>query len=60
MEAYKTELERAFELARSGKYPDVTIVIQQLKSEGYSGNQVVGKSLRLQLALLIEKAIQNL
>jgi hypothetical protein len=58
MEIHKTELERAFELARSGIYKDVDGLIRRLKSEGYPGKQVEGKSLRMQLALLIEKAIR--
>ena len=56
MEIGKTELERAFELAQCGRHPDVTSVVRQLKAEGYIGSQIEGKSLRMQLALLIEKA----
>jgi hypothetical protein len=56
MEAYKTELERVFELARSGRHPDVNSILRLLRVEGYSGNQVVGKSLKMHLADLIEEA----
>jgi hypothetical protein len=57
MDINKFELERAFELARSGHHRDIHTLISQLKVEGYAGNQVEGKSLRMQLALLIEKSI---
>jgi hypothetical protein len=56
---HKTELERAFDLAKSGAHPDVTSVVRQLKSEGYSGSQIEGKVLKMQLALLIEDAIRT-
>ncbi len=59
MEFYKTELERAFEMARSGQHPDIASILKHLKSEGYSGHQVEGKSLKMQLALLIEQALQS-
>jgi hypothetical protein len=57
MQNNHTELERAFQLARSGNVQDVDRLIRQLKSEGYTGNHVEGKSIRLQLALLTERAI---
>ena len=56
----KTELERAFELARSGEYLNVSDLVKKLNSEGYSGYQIEGKSLKLQIALLIEKALKPL
>jgi hypothetical protein len=56
---HKTELERAFDLAKSGDQPDVASVIRQLKSEGYSGSQIEGKALKMQIALLIEDAIRT-
>ena len=49
MHSTKTTLERAFELARSGKYRDVPELRQQLKREGYEAEQVAGPALVLQL-----------
>ena len=54
MEIGKTELERAFQLAKSGRQSDVASLRRQLKAEGYSGNQIEGKSLKMQLARLIK------
>jgi hypothetical protein len=44
-----TTLERAFELARTGKYAGVSELRQQLKSEGYSPDQLTGPTLLRQL-----------
>ena len=44
-----TTLERAFELARSGKYAGVSELRQQLKTEGYSPDQLTGPTLLRQL-----------
>jgi hypothetical protein len=44
-----TTLERAFELARSGKYAGVSELRQQLKAEGYSPDQLTGPALLRQL-----------
>jgi hypothetical protein len=44
-----TALERAFDLARTGKYASVTELRVQLKAEGYSGEQLTGPKLLRQL-----------
>jgi hypothetical protein len=44
-----TTLERAFELARSGKYAGVSELRLQLKAEGYSPDQLTGPALLRQL-----------
>jgi hypothetical protein len=53
LQSNKTTLERAFELARSGKYRTIRELIQQLSSEGYSAEQVEGKQVRTQLLRLV-------
>jgi hypothetical protein len=35
-------IERAYELARSGRFDSVTAVKKQLKAEGYNANQEIG------------------
>jgi len=54
----KTALERAFELARSGKITTVAKIRQSLKSEGYSDSQLIGTALIGQLRDLIRSAIK--
>jgi hypothetical protein len=44
-----TALERAFELARSGKYQGTSEIRAQLKAEGFNANQLEGPSLLRQL-----------
>ena len=56
MEANRTSLERAFELARSGKVPSLQILQQRLTSEGYTNSQIEGPVLKKQLIAIIEKA----
>jgi hypothetical protein len=56
MEANKSCLERAFEIARSGKVPNLLYLLNQLKSEGYGHDQIYGPVLKKQLSDLIEKA----
>ena len=56
MDTNKTALERAFELARSGRCLSVSDIAHQLHSEGYSVAQLEGPLLRKQLSELIEKA----
>lgn len=53
MQSNKTTLERAFELARSGKYRTIRELIRELSSEGYSAEQVEGKQVRAQLLRLV-------
>jgi hypothetical protein len=51
-----TALERAFELARSGRCASVADIKKQLKSEGYSITQITGRVLSKQLDTLIKAA----
>jgi hypothetical protein len=57
MDQSKTTLERAFELAKSGKVASVTDLRAQLKGEGYAQQQIEGPELGRQLRSLIAKAI---
>jgi hypothetical protein len=54
-----TSLERAFELAASGRYPTVTDVCNKLGAEGYHAAQVSGPLLRKQLLAVITKVNDN-
>lgn len=56
MDPDKTTMERAFELARSGKCSDVYDLVRRLDREGYDGNQIQGPVLRKQLANMIGEA----
>jgi hypothetical protein len=49
-------LERAFQLAKSGKYATVDDIKTQLGKEGYSDSQVTGRQLTQQLRALIVAA----
>ena len=49
MHGTKTTLQRAFELARSGRFRNVPELRRQLKREGYQAEQVAGPALILQL-----------
>ena len=49
-----TALERAFELAKSGKFASVTEVKSAVSKEGYSMNQMEGPMLSKQLRALIQ------
>jgi hypothetical protein len=51
-----TVLERAFQLAKSGKCATVEAIRQQLRSEGYSLSQVTGGVLSRQLLALTHTA----
>lgn len=51
-----TAIERAFELARTGRYAGVSEIGKRLKVEGYSLGQLEGNSLRKQLRQLCEDA----
>ena len=51
-----TALERAFELASSGKCLSVMDIALSLRAEGYSVDQLEGPALKKQLLDLIEKA----
>jgi hypothetical protein len=51
-----TTMERAFHLARSGKFTTITEVLTSLDREGYSAGQIQGPLLRRQLTDLIRAA----
>lgn len=51
-----TSLERAFEMARSGKFATVADIKKQLNIEGFSASQVTGRVLSRQLKELIRAA----
>ena len=54
MDKNRTTLERAFEIASSGKCNDLAALRKHLKSEGYDPDQVAGPSLQKQLRSLME------
>ena len=51
-----TSMERAFHLARSGRFITLTEVVTTLDREGYSANQIQGPLLKRQLTDLIKAA----
>ena len=53
MDQNKTALERAFELARTGRYPTVELIRRAISAEGYFQNQLEGRDLTRQLRALI-------
>ena len=56
MEPNVTALERAFELARSGRCRTMKEIRDCLRAEGYSQNVVIGKYLSAQLGRLMLEA----
>ena len=56
METRRTPIERAFELAKSGKYRDVGEILLELKKERVSVDQIVGSTLKRQLVDIIKEA----
>jgi hypothetical protein len=56
MDERTTALERAFQLAKSGTCVSVPDLRKRLKAEGYSVNQVTGRTLNKQLVALIQSA----
>jgi hypothetical protein len=56
MELRPTELERAFQLAASGRPNSIDDIKLQLKNEHYSTAQITGKVLKKQLLALIQRA----
>ncbi len=56
MQPNKTALERAFELARSGRYPTVDQIRRAISAEGYFQTQIEGRELTRQLKALIAAA----
>jgi len=53
MDQNKTALERAFELARTGRYPTVELIRRAISAEGYFQSQIEGRELSKQLRELI-------
>ncbi|WP_055045806.1 hypothetical protein [Devosia sp. A16] len=56
MDKNKTALERAFELARSGRYPSVELIRRAVSAEGYAQTQIQGRELTRQLRSLIDSS----
>jgi hypothetical protein len=56
MDQKMTALERAFQLARSGRVAGIAEIITSLNREGYSASQIEGRVLKRQLADLIKAA----
>ena len=56
MDTTKTVIERAFDLARSGRASSLAELRTMIKSEGYSLHQITGPALGRQLRDLIAKA----
>lgn len=59
MDTNKSSLERAFELARSGKLRSVAEIRVALKQEGYNQSQIEGRTLVRQLKGMIENKPAN-
>jgi hypothetical protein len=51
-----TALERAFQIAKSGKCSSLTDLKKRLRAEGYSIAQITGRTLAKQLEVLIKTA----
>jgi hypothetical protein len=56
MDQNKTCIEMAFDLARSGKFTDLTLLERRLHDEGYSTAQLDGPSLRRQIRAVLAEA----
>ena len=56
MEAHKSPLERAFELARTGQFATLSSLVQRLSWEGYSASQIEGPQLKKQLNAVLHAA----
>jgi hypothetical protein len=56
MQPHVTPLERAFELAKSGRMATIDDIKKSLKREGYSTDQLTGRGLSKQLSALIRNA----
>ena len=59
MEPNKTAIERAFELARSGRYVYLTKIRERLRYEGYFTDTVSGPLLCRQLKDTIKAALRG-
>jgi hypothetical protein len=53
------ELERAFEIARSGRVATVDGIRRQLRSESYTGDQLLGRALMTQLREAIREGMNS-
>lgn len=60
MSNHPTILERAFELAQSGKFQRLTDLRNQLKAEGYVAQQIEGRALLRQLRALMDRKAATL
>lgn len=56
MDQNKTALERAFELAQSGRFASFGEIKKVVRSEGYAVDQLTGPQLSKQVRGLIERA----
>jgi hypothetical protein len=56
MNSRPTALERAFQLARSGRPKTIDDIKRELAKEHYSSGQITGNTLRKQLLALIQEA----
>jgi hypothetical protein len=56
MDLRPTALERAFQLARSGRPKSIDDIKHELAKEHYSTGQITGNTLRKQLLALIQTA----
>jgi hypothetical protein len=56
MQPNMTAIERAFELARSGRFSNASEVKRAVAAEGYSASQIEGPALMRQLRELIQSA----
>ena len=53
MEPNVNAVERAFQLAKTGRYPTVESIKRHLKKEGYLPHYIEGRTLSLQLREII-------
>lgn len=56
MDPHKTAIERAFELAHTGRYEKVSEIRKAVSDEGYFQNQLTGSSLERQLRAALKTA----
>ncbi len=59
MDSHVSQLERAFELANSGRCNTVADIKRKLREEGYMDDQVEGPLLFGQLNSLIKKSVRD-
>ena len=59
MQQGKTTIERAFEMARSGRFKDVGGLKIAISREGYAASQISGRTLLKQLREAIQGATQS-